>query len=269
LKKDDKGVTAKADTLLVEIFDNQNKRIRHFKTGVEKGMNRFAWALEMDGIRTPDQAKPAPDAPTPGGMPVMAGSYKVRLTYGDYKDSTTVNVKADPRMNVNPQDVNIFYNAYNDFAKNVSAVTSAMDNLREAKGRTNSIMAMVNDQLQDEKKKKDMQELSKKLTGVIDTMMLSVMPDESIKGIFDDPDMLLSRIGSVATYFTPTFGTPNPPFHAPTEGHKAVMQNVKKEINDFINKVNNFFASDWANFEQQVDALKLDITKPITKVSME
>ncbi len=269
LKKDDKGHAVKADTLQVEIFDSAGKLMRHFKTKVEKGMNRFSWGLEMNGIRTPDQPKPLPGAPVPGGLPVMPGTYKVRLTYGNFKDSTTVKVNADPRMNVKSEEIIAFHAAYHDFAKSVTAATQAMDNLREAKRRIGSIMTMVNDQVQDAQTKKNLQELTKKLDANIDTLMLAVMPNETIKGIYDDPEMLLNRITAAAVYFNPTFGTPNPPFCAPSEGSKVVTTQVKNGIIDFVTKVNRFFSEQWSGFEQQVDALKLDITKPIPQVSLE
>lgn len=172
-------------------------------------------------------------------------------------------------MKVQLEDVLAFHQAYRDFEKGVTSATQAMDNLREAKGRITDITKLVNEQVADEQVKKDMQELSKKMNLALDTLMLAVMPNESIKGIFDDPDMLMSRISRAANYFSPTYGTPNPPFHAPTAGHKIVLQQVKNDVIDFVTKVNRFFSSEWSVYEQKVRALQLDIMKPVSAVALE
>ncbi|HMO40854.1 MAG TPA: hypothetical protein PKE17_15710 [Saprospiraceae bacterium] len=269
LKKDDKGQAAKSDTLQVEIFAADGKLVRNLRAPVSKGMNRFAWGLERNSVRTPAEPKPSPDAPVPGGLLVAPGVYKVLFTYGAHKDSTMVNVKADPRLKASPNDIIAFHNAYHDFEKNVTSATQAMDHLREAKARIGDITKLVNEQVTDEQLKKSMMEVNKKTTLLLDTLMLIVMPNESIKGIFDDPDMLMSRLFRAAAYFSPTFGTPNPPFHAPTEGHKIVLQQVKNDVIDFVTKVNRFFSADWKSYEQEVNKLQLNIMKPIPQVMIE
>jgi photosystem II stability/assembly factor-like uncharacterized protein len=269
LKKDDKGNAARADTLNVEVFDRQGHLVRNLRVAAQPGMNRFAWGLERNGIRFPGQPKPKPDAPVPGGAPVAPGVYKVKIKYGVHADSTLVTVHPDPRMDVKQPIVEEFYAAWDDFNRHVNTLTEAMDKLAEAKDRSKQILIMINNQIEDKDVKKTFQDTVKHYTKLIDSLRYMVIPDEEIEGYYFDPELLGSRLSSALIFFSPAFDAPNPAFHTPSPTHKNVMADVKKHIEAFIEKANRFFTTDWLDFEKQVDALPLDITKPIEPVKVD
>lgn len=266
LKKDAEGNPAKADSVKVEVYDSANKKVRDLTVKAKKGLNRFAWGLETNGIRTPGSAKPRPNAPVPAGHPVLPGDYKVHITYGDHKDSVTVKVLPDPRMDINMADLKAFYTAWEDFNTYVNATTMAMDQLADAKKRMNSIMGMISDQIEEEAILKQFQDTSKLLKKQIKELMNRVIPGPEVQGIFNDPDMLGSRLFEVEAFFAPAFGAPNPPFHGPTPNQERIVNALKKELHAFVGDVNSFFAKDWLTFEKEVDALPLDITKPFPPI---
>lgn len=266
LKKDAEGNPAKADSVKVEVYDSANKKVRDLTVKAKKGLNRFAWGLETNGIRTPGSAKPRLNAPVPAGHPVLPGDYKVHITYGDHKDSVTVKVLPDPRMDINMADLKAFYTAWEDFNTYVNATTMAMDQLADAKKRLNSIMGMISDQIEEEAILKQFQDTSKLLKKQIKELMNRVIPGPEVQGIFNDPDMLGSRLFEVEAFFAPAFGAPNPPFHGPTPNQERIVNALKKELHAFVGDVNSFFAKDWLTFEKEVDALPLDITKPFPPI---
>ena len=269
LKKDAEGSSAQADSVKVEIYDSANKKVRDLTIRAKKGLNRFAWGLETNGIRTPGSTKPRPNAPIPAGHPVLPDDYKVRITYGDHKDSVTVKVLPDPRMDIQMADLKAFYAAWEDFNTYVNATTMAMDQLVDAKKRMNGIMSMIHDQVEEEAIKKQFQDTSKLLKKQIKELMNRVIPGPEVQGIFNDPDMLGSRLFEVNAFFSPAFGSPNPPFHGPTPNQERIVNALKKELQTFVEDVNTFFAKDWLIFEKEVDDLSLDITKPFPPITIQ
>ena len=94
----DTGKAAKADSILVKIYNDKNELIRNLKWKADTGMNRQFWGMEERGFRAPGTPKPRPGAPEPAGLQVFPGTYKLVLTLGKDSDSTMVTIKDDPRL---------------------------------------------------------------------------------------------------------------------------------------------------------------------------
>jgi len=65
---------------------------------VDSGFNRHYWGMEEKVFVNQDHQKPQPDAPEPGGLQVLPGTYKLVITYAGASDSTFATVKNDPRF---------------------------------------------------------------------------------------------------------------------------------------------------------------------------
>src|SRR5690606_8694312 len=68
-----------------------------------------------------------------GGTTVLPGTYKLRVTFGDQKDSTSIVVKADPRVDVPLAVYEQRYAMIKGLQKLRSQATAATDRLRESK----------------------------------------------------------------------------------------------------------------------------------------
>ena len=257
-----KGEGAKSDTLQVVIYDQSGQAIRHQRAAAQKGMNRFAWGLERDGIRLPGMPKPEQkDAPPPPGRPVVPGIYKVVVKYGTFQDSTLVTVHPDPRMKVNLADIQAVYAEWDAWSEQVNAVTERMDRLASAKKRLAAIGSLAKDQIEGEAAQQEYQGKAKALTAAIDSLEFIVKPGEDIQGIYDNPSQLLSRIFQASIYFSPAFEAPNPAFHRPSPTGQAVIRDVAKEIAAFQQQVDAFFAGPWQGFEAELKRWGLDIRR--------
>lgn len=269
LKKDEENKPAKIDSVQVEIIDNKGMVIRNFKAKAKKGLNRFNWNLRRNGIRFPMQPKPKKDAAIPSGRYVIPGVYKVHIKYGDHSENQLVTVHPDPRIDVKQYEVKATYAAQDKFEQHVSALTESMDNLRAAKKRMSTVKEMVNEQIEEEATKKAFMEKTKGLTQEIDSLMFLVMPNEKVQGIFNDPDMLSSKLFQVGAYFDPAFGGNNPAYSTPSPTTKIAAATVQQEIANYVKVVNQFFTDKWSNFEQEVDGLNLEILEKIPQVKIE
>lgn len=266
-KKDEDGKSVKVDTLEVMVYNQQGALVRNLKAAAQKGVNRFNWGLEQNGIRFPGSPRPEKeDAVPPAGRHVSPGMYTVVLKYGDHKDSTLVTVHPDPRMKVNTAEVQAFYAAWEEWDKHIGLATAAMDNLAEAEKRLELIKGMVKGQVKDERRRNAFDKALKDIKAGIDSLQFLVVPGEGIQGIYRDPAQLSMRISQANAYFSPSFETPNPAFGLPSPTGLQVAEGVKKEIDGFVEKVNAFFATGWKAFEEMVDGLGLDITRPFVPV---
>src|SRR6185437_14992466 len=92
------GAARRGDSARVRIYNDKNELIRTLRWSVDSGFNRDYWGMDEKGDRQPGSPKPQRDAPEPGGLQVMPGTYKVVITYARASDSTFITVKDDPRL---------------------------------------------------------------------------------------------------------------------------------------------------------------------------
>lgn len=234
----------KVDSVLVEVFDKQNNKIRTFKAQAKAGINRTQWNLEKKGVRFPNQPKPMrKDAPEPSGSSVLPGTYKVRISYGKNMDSAMVNVKLDPRLPTTEADLQVKESMIQAMYQKVSIVTEAMDRLREAK----QTVGMVNRQLGDseEQKIKDAKKASKEVETNLQKLIESVSGKDDVQGIFRSPTILSAKLQSAMGYLRGSY--------KPTPTAQLVMKQTEEDIAQFLKEVNTFFDSDWKKYQQAVE----------------
>jgi len=68
----------------VRIYNDRSELIRSLQWNVDSGFNRHYWGMEEKGVRQPGSPKPQPDAPEPGGLQVLPGTYKLVITYAGH-----------------------------------------------------------------------------------------------------------------------------------------------------------------------------------------
>src|SRR5258708_36508944 len=91
------------------------------------------WAMNEKGVRNPSREKPKADAAEPGGIQVLPGTYKLRLTFGGQKDSAMINVKLYPRYPDLTATNEARYKMLKDVEKMTALASTSMAGLRESK----------------------------------------------------------------------------------------------------------------------------------------
>ncbi|MEQ9441737.1 MAG: hypothetical protein RIG62_22040 [Cyclobacteriaceae bacterium] len=252
-------IQAEKDTLLVEVLD-QGKVIRTLKAEAKPGLNRFSWDLSLKGQRDPDTPKPKKkDAPEPSGFPVLPGTYTVRLTYGDYKDSTQVKVKLDPRIELSEEDIMARNTMAEQYLEYVSLATQATDQLNEAKSTIDKVMAQLSDR--EDEAAKALNEQGKMLKDSIQSYK-ELIAQKEVQGIMRDPHIVSGKLDAAASYLSAFW-------HSPNENQRTVLQQAKTSLDEPLETINGFFKNEWVQFRQSVENANVSFFEDYETIGME
>lgn len=252
------------DTVKLEVVASNGEVVRHLTYPAVRGMNRVYWELNRDGFRFPSQPKPKKETPPPAGTYVMPGTYKVRIIYGVWKDSTLVNVLTDPRIKTDMAGVRQWHEAAKELEVLAGSVTASMDQLRDAKDRVSLAEKLTDEQVKDTASLRRFSEKAAEMNRQINELMGKVMPSEDVQGIYEDPAQLMNKLQSVAFNLDPAFGTPNPPTGAPPATFSLASKKVKADADAFNKQVSEFISGNWKQFEDLVKTLNLQVMPTLT-----
>jgi photosystem II stability/assembly factor-like uncharacterized protein len=258
-EKAKKDTAAATDSVTIEILSSTHEILRTLRVKVNKGINRTQWNLDRKVERMPSQPKPDPGAPEPGGWEVPPGIYKVRVTYGTYRDSAMVNVKLDHRVPFTEADIAARTAMLEKLYSKIRIATDAADRLRDAKKRIEQIAGLVKDRTDSSAQKvKDlgraMQDSIKKLN--------ELFVDKEVQGWRWDPNVLQSRLSTALSYA-------NSAWYAPTETQLVVYNQTIDQLKDVADAINAFFEKDFPKYQRAVDEAKISFFEPYTPIKVE
>ena len=242
------------------VYNADGKEIRNFSRKLDEGINRVSWSLNENGAAFPSYREPRPDADPRGGQEVLPGNYKIVVTWGDYKDSTNVEVKLDPNLEVDLEGLKAKKAMMNDFEKVVSKATKGFNQLKQAKKTLKLVESqMVNapDSVQ-----KDIKKTHKKLTTEIDSLMKLYMQPQGLKGIQRAPNNLNGKIFSAFRYIRSLTGEPTP-------NSKAAYNNAVNATKVVLGGVNSFFENDWKAYQEQIEGIQFSLFKEMETIKLE
>ncbi len=245
---------ARMDSVMVRIYNDKNEVVRNLKWKADTGINRRWWGMEERGYRSPGSPRPRPNAPEPGGLQVMPGTYKIVLTLGPNKDSAMVTVKDDPRLKKSADVIVAQRRMLERLRNNTDRLTQATDRLTESE----EIMGKMQAQLAG-LDGREIDSLRKTTTAVRDTIKkiregISGRTSDR-QGItrFDDVTVM-STIRTAQQYiFSKSV--------APGTQEEALVKNAEQLIGQAVQRVNQFFAGPWAAYRRQVEATKIGLFK--------
>ncbi len=252
----------KFDTLTVMVY-NDSELIRTFtRKPKENGLIRFSWSMDQKGVRSPSRKKTKPNSPEPRGSGVLPGTYKIVMSFGDQKDSTMINILADPRIERPLESMVARQNMQKELEGKITLVTQAMDQLKESKETIESISKQMKDKEGDEYKA--LKDLSKSTKSAIDSLMdIIVGPDNSKKqGIVGSKDRSISSYLFTARRYLRS-GTHNP---GPTE--ERVVQQVDVMIKPILEGVNSFYETAWPDYRKEVEEIDLSPFKDYDPIKL-
>ncbi|MFQ5445795.1 MAG: WD40/YVTN/BNR-like repeat-containing protein [Saprospiraceae bacterium] len=254
------GRKLKKDEVLVQVFNENGDTIRTFTSKVDTGIVRVRWNLRRDGVRYPSRREPKPGADLPSGYEVLPGTYKLVLTHGDYRDSTTLTVNDDPRMGFRYEKMKAKQAAYDEFYKIVEKATEGFNLLQEAKKtikRVDGALSNAPDSL-----KEEILEIGKALRDSISNLEKRYMMPEGLKGIQRNPNLLSGTLWRTSSYIDASDGAPN-------QAARIMMAKARKDVAAILGDINRLMEDDFAAYRKKVGEVQFSLFKDFEPVKME
>lgn len=246
----------KRDSIRFEIYDGDRLiRTLKFKTPEKPGFHRVYWKLYEKGAQEPSR-KPSKSKVEPSGSRVKPGSYRIEVHYGDQSAETVISVKKDPRLDIDLQSIEEVYNAQTELNGYTKLATDALRQLAESKKTvrdlTKKLKSLDKDKYSEAIKTSD--EITKDIDGII---ALYLGKEDKRQGMTRNKQMTVSkRIQEAKTYVSTRQ-------QGLTSTERKLMDFAKQDLEAAINKTNEFFNSQWADYQQSVEELKLSPFKEI------
>ena len=248
----------KKEKATVAILSMTGDTLRHFKTELDTGFTSIMWYLDMKGVRFPSNSEPDKDQLEPGGGPaVLPGTYRVKIAYKDYKDSLTVRVLDDVRIDVTPADRQAKNGATIDLYQTVNKAQKAYVRLQEAE----KTIKLVEDQFVNvsDSSRKEVLKLGNTLKDSISVLKNEFFQQKEPKGIQRDPDNLNASFYRALGYIGGGKGAPN----ATTQ---IAIQQAKTEAEKLVQRINTLFDQPWLNYRKQVEKIQYSLFKNFDKL---
>jgi photosystem II stability/assembly factor-like uncharacterized protein len=237
----------KNDSLWVEFFNENDERIRRIKIGVNKGFNRFFWDLERKGERYPGTPKPvSKEISDPGGPNVLPGKYKVKIQYGEWVDSTSIEVKLDPRIEFNESALVALDKDVDKAQALVAGVTGKVDQLNEIK----KSISLVEKMLSEDDISEDIKERTKAAKDTIKYFIELINAPEDVQGIQRSPDILSTRLSMLNYYISSAIDRPN-------QSQQIMLNQVSEEVEKVVGQIDEWLDEEWEETQQIIEAARL------------
>lgn len=256
-----KDTSKKVDSLQVRIYNDKNELIRNLKWKADTGFNRQWWGMEERGFRQPGQARTGggrfagvAGGAEPGGLQVFTGTYKVVLTYGKESDSTLVTIKDDPRLN-KTDDVKLAQRKMLErLRKSSDKLLTGMDRLTESE----EVLTKMSTELKG-LEGKEMDSLRKATTAMQDTIkrmreFISGRTSDR-QGLSRPPQVTVLSTMQTAQQYIQAKSV------APGAQEEQLVKNAEDLIAEAVKRINNFYATRWADYRKLVESTKVNLFK--------
>ncbi len=240
----------KKDSVQFDFYDADRLiRTLKYKTPEKAGFHRIYWGMNEKGPDRPAR-KISKKTRERGGVAVKPGTYKVEMSFGDTTDETTITVKSDPRLNIDPTSINEVYTYGKQIEKLTQTAADAVKQLVQSKDLANKYSKEMKDL--DEDKYKDQIKASKDIVKGIDSVVaLYLGKEDKRQGITRNPEVtVMQRIGLANRYvYTRKTGI--------TQTEKNLIKYAEDELKSALDKTNTFFNGKWKPYRKAIESLDL------------
>jgi len=220
----------------------------------ERGINRVAWNLRMDGPRIPRLAPPTEEESaffTPQGSEVLPGTYTVRVKAGGVEAMQTVEVLPDPRVNIPMADRQAKFELIQKVTQRIEVVAEAVDRIVRMRRSIDAALEQARERNDEPVRqlRTAADSLRKRLTAVAD---LFIAEPNRVQGLTRNVHTVSAKLMAVRSSLTASWDAPNSTQTTNLRQAEAALESALKEFN-------KVFSEDIPAFKQKVDAAKLTL----------
>ncbi len=242
---DVKDKKPKKDSIQLDVYDG-DRLIRTLKQVApeDNGLQRMYWGLDEKSADRPSRTLRKNNREF-GGQDVLPGTYKLKITYKDQSDETTVKVEVDPRLKPSFADLKSKYDAaklLDGFSESAAKATKQLAESRQTADDLQKDFAKA-----DKEKYKTEIQSSKDIIKKIDELLdLYFGKEDKRQGIVRSPlPNVTNRISGASRYVRSRDG-------AVTATEQRLIDQAKDELNQALEKTNTFFETVWPVYKNSV-----------------
>lgn len=198
--KDKQKEKLKDKKVKISILSLLGDTLRVFKHEPDTGFNCVFWYGDTNGFNWPSRKEKEDKEIPGGGFGVEPGKYKVVFSFNEFKDSSFVEVKYDPRLDFSIAAWRKGKLEYEQLRKQIERVNAVINGIRENKKlieNYKSILTFVNDSL-----KKEVIQGSDSLLKSMTKLESVIFSPEDWTGIRDESEFLMSDIYQAMGYIS-------------------------------------------------------------------
>ncbi|MGB1370090.1 MAG: VPS10 domain-containing protein [Flavobacteriaceae bacterium] len=260
--KSEKDTIAQWDTLKLQIFDGERLiRTLKQKTPEDNGVHYWSWYMDEKGVQRPSKSV-RKSKREPSGVRVLPGTYKAVLNYGNLSTETTIEVKNDPRLEVNIEAQKAVYKASKQLETYQSAAAKATKQLAESKEIAEDYLKALKEKDKDTYSN-SVEQTESIIETIEDKFALFFGKVDERQGITSDPNVsVLERLGT-ASYYVSTRQ------NGLTSTEETLIKNAKNDLTNALEQVNSFFENDWKDYRSKIETIDLNPFKNIETIHIE
>ena len=247
------------DSLYMKIYDG-SRLIRSLKRKIPDSTGIYSWRWFMDeaGVNRPSRTIRKRNN-EPGGAGVKPGSYRVDISHMDLTSTGMVKVESDPRLSISQKSINETYTSAKEIEVLTQTATDAVKQLVESKNTAEEFSKKL--KKEDKEKYKEEIKSSKEIVKKIDEIIaLFIGKEDKRQGITRNPEVTVMQRINLANRYSRS--RPN----GITKTEEQLQKQAKDYLNEAVKQTNEFFVTEWAEYQSNLEQIKLSPFKEIKTI---
>ena len=213
----------------------------------EKGLNRFVWDLTYPGPVLEDDALMY--LGYSGGPTAVPGTYRVRLTLGDWSQSRTLTILKDPRVETTIEDYQEQHNLMIRVRDKLTEAHDAIRILRDVRRQVEALAGRLTAVGHDGTLQASAREIRKELTSIEEKLIQT--KNEAHQDPINFPPQLDTRFGFLYGYIHSLNGKP-------TEGAYRRLEDLEPRLVEQLDRLAAVLGERLQTFSERVQALGVE-----------
>lgn len=241
----------------VYVLDARKDTLRTMTMEPDTGINYLRWYFDEKGVYWPSRRDRDRDEEPGGGPTVLPGTYELVVEYNSRKDSTTVEVKPDPRMEFNPEARRAQRSLQRQMQETIKRADSGFERIKEGQ----KIINLVNKHLShlEDTLYKPVIQQGDSLKKVLVKMEDHFAAPEDFEGI----DGVTERIGSYLWGALSKTDTGN---RMPAKSAQDAILRAERKTDEVLKEINSFFSGPWKEYREAVEATEYSLFKDLDEL---
>jgi len=260
--KTEEKETVKFDSIVFEVFNVKNEKIRTIKKKApkENGVHRMYWYMNEKGKSRPSRRLPKKNSAEPRGVTVLPGTYTIKMSFGDKTATEQITVAYDPRVEMPFDVLRAKYDLLKQLETKTDIAGKATQELLDSKAIVEDYQKRMKDLNDDDLYKNELayqKETLKKINELLDAMLGK---EDKRQGI------TATEFPSTASYLSTARRYVGSLQQKPGPTEYTLVKNADLKVSAVISNINDFYKTDWVNYQKTVEKLDLSPFKEVEEL---